>query len=82
MVGYDSQLVNRSEKRRWSRALEFGWVRSTFANGDVKSRLQHLESYTKVSVSKTPPLLIEMKKDICNIWYRALEFSWVILPPC
>ena len=49
---------------------------SPIANGNEKGHLQHLEAYTGVWFSKTPLLLMQIRKDVSNIWSHALVIHW------
>ena len=62
--------------------LSLGWYDSTFANGQDKSRLQHMWSCTRVKVVKTPQWLTGNRNFVYNICSYALEFEWARLPPC
>ena len=65
----------------WSNALGFGLVSLfSLANRQEKSRLQGMESCTRVWVSKPFPLLMDKRNFVCNIWSNALAFGWVRLP--
>ena len=76
------QLIGRKEVvcNISSHALEFGWVRFPLANGQEKVPLHNLESCTGVWVGKSPLLLMDRRKFVCNIWSHALELGLVGLP--
>ena len=60
--------------------LSVGRKDSLIADGQGKSHLQHLLSCSGVSVGKTLPLLMGIRKVVCNIRNHALECGCVRLP--
>ena len=43
--------------------------------------MQHYESCTVVWLGKNPPLVMGMRKGVCNILSHTLKFGWVRLSP-